>query len=128
MSNVLKTCRLLLNGSKKKKYGAKKFHLCPGMSDYAKAGYIVPAWCDIEFIANSAGVRAHRGETEGSDRKVKFGNEPFEMGTDIPDGFVDIDPNIQFKVFKFDSPWQIFCAKSISALTTSSHIPRYVVQ
>ena len=100
----------------KEKYGAKKFHLCPGMSDYAKAGYIVPAWCDIEFIANSAGVRAHRGETESGNRKVKFGNEPFEMGTDIPDGFVDIDPNIQFKVFKFDSPWKIFCSKSISAL------------
>lgn len=100
----------------KERYGVKKFRHCPGMSDYANLGYIIPAWCDMEFMANRADVCAYRGVTHSGTRSFEVGPPPVEMGTDIPDGFVSIDSDISFKVFKFESPWQIFCNGEISAL------------
>jgi len=100
----------------KEKYKTKKFHLCPGMSDYAKLGFIIPAWTDIEIFANKAGITASRGLTQTGSRVVEIGNPPVRMGGDIPDGLVSIDPEIPFAVYKFENPWNIFCSKNISAL------------
>jgi hypothetical protein len=99
-----------------KTYGSKKFHHCPGMSDYYKMGYIIPAWTDLEFFANKAGITACAGVTQGGARNINTGAEPVIMDSVLPDGLVDVDKSIKTVVHKFENPWHIICEKEISAL------------
>lgn len=96
----------------KELYGKMKFHLCPGMIDYARIGYIIPAWDHIKIKANKAGVVAFkaRNKSAGSgDTQIHPMDDTLINGVFEPQG-------IPLKAFKLDSPWRIKTAKNISAL------------
>lgn len=94
----------------KESYGKMKFHMCPGMLDYAKMGYIVPAWDSIKIKANKAGVVAFRSRAK-SEQSVDVVpmDEALIEGVFQPDG-------IPLKAFKLDSPWRVTSSSEVSAL------------
>lgn len=89
------------------------FPLCPGMFDYSKLGYILPAWSDFHFKANKAGVVGIIG---GNNKTSPF-REPSKMNKDIVEGLFKIEDNIPLVPFNLNSPWKVFSYdKNISAL------------
>lgn len=89
------------------------FPYCPGMFDYSRMGYILPAWADFKFKANKAGVVALTGDKKrGSTFK-----SPFPMESHIVEGLFKLYDGIPLKPFNMNSPWKVFCHdKDISAL------------
>jgi hypothetical protein len=99
------------------KLGKYEFIVCPGMHDYSRLGYIVPAWSNLVFKANKAGVIAAAGATgqEAIKRATPIG-QPRLMETNIVEGAIQLYDNIPLQVFNFPSAWRIFSTKNISAL------------
>lgn len=103
---------LMFAERQKEKYGKMKFHLCPGLIDYARFGYIVPAWDTIKIKANKAGVVAFQAnDAHGAPPQ----NSIFPMDHTLIDGLFQ-PKDIPLAAFKFDSPWKIKCSENISAL------------
>jgi len=93
--------------------GKFTFPICPGMFDYSKLGYIMPAWTDIHFKANKAGVVAFSG---GGKKKTNF-IQPVRMNPELVTGLFDLQDGIPLSPYNLGSPWKIFSYdKDISAL------------
>lgn len=77
-----------------------KFLNCPGMSDYAKAGYIIPAWSDME-------IKANRGGTV-----IKYNNnyntQESNLNFKMVEPMVPINSSVRGLVIKVPCPWAIF--------------------
>jgi hypothetical protein len=95
----------------KQKHGHFAFSLCPGMFDLYKAGYIIPAWCDIHIKANKAGVVTILGGTRG---RVQF-EQPRFMNESFIDGMLEPQDGVPLKAVHVGAPWSIFTPKNISA-------------
>jgi len=96
----------------KEKLGKVRFPQCPSMIDYARMGYIIPAWADIHILANKAGVSYRVGsEKRGS---------PFAAGramdSSIIEGVLDPEDDVPLTALHCGAPWSIFAAKGISAI------------
>lgn len=87
------------------------FPLCPGIWDYSRMGYIIPAWTDIQIKANKAGCVVKIG---GNNKSTPF-TEPQIMDTTILDGMFRFE-NTPANAWNVPSPWKIFTnKKNISA-------------
>ena len=96
----------------KEKFGKVRFPQCPSMIDYARLGYIIPAWADMHILANKAGVSYRLGS---KDRGSPFAaGRP--MNASIIEGVLDPEDDVPLTVIHFGSPWNIFAAKGVSAL------------
>jgi len=93
----------------KKKYDRLLFSQCPGMFDQYKAGYIIPAWTDIDIKANKAGVVT----ILNSGNHHSF-HKPRPMDEKVCDGIYTPE-NAAFKITHVGSPWSVFTDKNISA-------------
>ena len=84
----------------------EKFLNCPGMSDYLKAGYIIPAWETIKIKANRADTVA-----------IVDGPQPIvvPMNYKLVDGIPPIESSVKPKVTKIAAPWSIFTKSGYSA-------------
>lgn len=85
-----------------------KFAQCPGMDDWLKSGYIIPAWTDIEIKANKAGTI------------IKLLNQasyqsPERMDDRFVKDIINLDSNVKFCAWKIPSPWAIFTKPGYSA-------------
>jgi len=89
------------------KDGRDKFLNCPGMADYMKAGYIIPAWETIKIKANTADTVVL---IDGPGPNVI---QP--MSPKLVDGLATIDPSVKFRVTKIATPWAIFAKDGYSA-------------
>ena len=99
------------------KFGEYKFPGCPGMHDYSRLGYIVPAWSNIHIKANKAGCVALVGSAgEDSEKRKSPLKQPAPMSTDITDGMFQLQDNIPMHIWNCSGPWKIFGAKGVSAL------------
>lgn len=88
------------------------FPLCPGMWDYARMGYILPAWTDMHIKANKAGAAIVLG---GGGKTTPFSN-PYAMDPSIAEGLVSYNGVLE-NVYNFASPWRVFSnTKNISCL------------
>jgi|TARA_S200002703_G_scaffold125223_1_gene111441 hypothetical protein len=95
------------------KVGSNIFAQCPGMIDYAKLGYIIPAWVDIHIKANKAGTICKIGSEK---RGARGFLEPRKMNSDIVLGIISPQDDVPLTVFHVGAPWNIFTNKNISAL------------
>jgi len=95
------------------KYGVFKFPHCPGIIDYSRLGYIIPAWVDMKIFANKAGVIGEIGSAIRGDRGFR---PPINMDASIVDGFFTPEDGVPLTVIKFECPWYIRTSKNISAL------------
>lgn len=94
--------------------GAFKFAHCPGIVDYSRLGYIIPAWTDMQVFANKAGVVAKIGSENRGNRGFR---DPVHMDASIVDGFFIPEDEVPLTTLKFECPWYIRTAEGVSALT-----------
>ena len=99
------------------KYEKYNFVVCPGMHDYSRLGYIIPAWTNIHIKANKAGVVAVTGSLgkESIKRGTPIG-QPRPMETQIADGLVTFQDGVPPHVFNSPGAWRIMSDKNVSAL------------
>jgi len=86
-----------------------KFLNCPGMADYMKAGYIIPAWENIKIKANTADTVILIGEQAVSKMIVS------PMNPNLVNGIAPIESSAKLKVTKVATPWAIFTKAGYSA-------------
>jgi hypothetical protein len=99
------------------KFDGYNFPLCPGMHDYARMGYIIPAWSNFHIKANKAGSVAlvgNRPVNEGS-RGTPI-HQPRNMDVKIVDGLFEYKDGIEPTIFNFPGPWMLHGNGNISAL------------
>jgi len=100
------------------KYEKYNFPQCPGMYDYARHGYIIPAWSNFHIKANKAGVVAFtgsKGEDQQKRRHTPF-MQPKPMDPTIIDGAFKVYDDIPLAVFNFGGPWKVHGKGNISGL------------
>jgi len=90
--------------------GTHKFSACPGMHDYYRVGYIVPAWEDFEIIVDEKGITINIG------RSTRFVCSPYEkMVQSVVTGIANIDDDINLHAIKLVCPWKVFTKPGYSA-------------
>lgn len=92
------------------KYGSYTFSQCPGMLDYSRMGYIIPAWTNFEFLFNSAGIEIYDGT---SDSRTRTRLEKRGFDPQIFDGAVKNDDGSQVGIYNIQAPWHIRCKPGI---------------
>jgi len=106
-----------------KEYQEKKFNgewtfpQCPGMFDYSRMGYIIPAWSNFHIKANKAGHVAFVG-TRGDqhDRRPTPMKQPMPMDTKIVDGMYQLEDGISPYIWNFPGAWKVHGRGNVSAL------------
>ena len=92
------------------KYNYKKFSACPGMHDYYRAGYIIPAWEDFEIIVDDNGAHINIGKGD------HFSCAPYErMSYEVVSGAITIDDDTPATALKLPCPWKVFTKQGYSA-------------
>lgn len=92
-----------------KKNGHPEFSACPGMHDYFRAGYIIPAWEDFRIVVDEKHAHIEIGKT-GKDAI------PFErMADSVVKGIVPIDEDMKLHALKIPCPWKVFTKPGYSA-------------
>ncbi len=105
-----------LKQSQEKTYDEYKFAGCPGMFDYSRFGYIVPAWAPISIKANKAGTVAYVGTYgENALRRTTPHRQPKEMDHRIVDGTMTPD-GVPLTVMNCPGPWFVKASPGVSAL------------
>lgn len=101
-----------------KKYGEYKFPRCPGMFDYSRTGYIIPAWVNFHIKANKAGtvVLAGKRGIHESAQRPSLAPTPKVMDKIPLDGSVFSKKPDNFQIYNCGGPWKIVTKKEISLL------------
>lgn len=87
-----------------------QFSVCPGMHDYYRSGYIIPAWEDFEIVVDEKFAHINIGTSK------HFICKPYEnMNYSVVDGCAPIDPNIKPHALKLPCPWKVFTKPGYSA-------------
>ena len=96
------------------KYGKFKFPMCPGTMDLKNYGYIIPAWDQIEILANKSGTICYLGSM-GGNRTSNF-HPPRKMDETLMEGVFE-PSGVPLEIFHIGSPWSVEIAnKDVSAL------------
>jgi hypothetical protein len=92
------------------KNGTHKFSACPGMHDYYRTGYIIPAWEDFEIIVDEEKADIIIGNGP------QFPCKPFQrMDYRVVAGSANIDDDINHHALKLPCPWKVFTKPGYSA-------------
>lgn len=106
-----------LKRHQEEKFGEYKFPGCPGMHDYSRMGYIIPAWSNFYIKANKAGTVAYAGSAPPDNQKrVTSARQPSHMDRQITDGVYQVKDNVKDEIYNFPGAWKIFGYKNISLL------------
>lgn len=99
------------------KFQEYNFPKCPGMHDYSRVGYIIPAWSNFHIKTNKAGSVALVGNCgEDSKKRQTPLGQPKNMDVTITDGLFQLQDGISPCVWNFPGPWKIHGRGNISAL------------
>jgi hypothetical protein len=97
--------------------GAFNFAGCPGMHDYSRIGYIIPAWNNFHIKANKAGSVAAIGSIgEDSVKRPTGMRQPKPMSTSIVDGLFPYQDGVPPAIWNFPGAWSVRSTKNVSAL------------
>lgn len=99
-----------------KKFESYNFPKCPGMHDYSRMGYIIPAWSNFHIKANKAGSIALTGNTgeDSAKRQTPLG-QPKNMDVTITDG-IFTPQGVSPCIWNFPGAWKVHGNGNISAL------------
>lgn len=90
---------------------------CPGMHDYSRIGYIIPAWSNFHIKANKAGTIAMIGSSgEDAQKRNTPLSQPKQMSTTITAGLFDFKDGITPSIWNFPGAWSVHSNKNTSAL------------
>lgn len=100
-----------------KKYGEYTFPRCPGMHDYSRLGYIVPAWSNIHIKANKAGTVVMVG-SKGEDaiKRSTIVRQAQQMANDITDGTYQPEGGVSNSIWNVPGAWRIHGYSRVSCL------------
>lgn len=99
------------------KSGNYNFIQCPGMHDYSRLGYIIPAWSNFHIKANKAGTIALIGSIgEESKKRQSAFKQPMPMSVNIIDGLFNAEGGVPIAVSNFPGPWKLHGNGNVSAL------------
>lgn len=84
----------------------KTIKACPGIKDYLSLGYIIPAWCDMEFMPEEHNIIGRYSDP--SYNHAVHGQQQLE-------NFLEKKYKVRSPL-KLDNPWRIWCAKGWSIL------------
>lgn len=109
-----KDIRAVCASVQKGKPAAKRYQICPGLTDFANSGYIITAHTDIHIKANSIGtmVKVDWPSHITSQQRRVLEPKPFEY--EIVDGLVKIE-GVKKAVNKIPTPWMIESPEGYSA-------------
>ena len=106
-----------LKKHQEEKTGEYNFPGCPGMHDYSRLGYILPAWTNIHIKANKAGCVAQVGSVgEDTSKRGTPLKQPAPMSPNITDGMFDLQDGIEMSIWNCSAPWKIFGHSNVSTL------------
>lgn len=91
----------------------KTVKACPGIIDYCSAGFVIPAWCDVEMMPSPDGQHVN----------VRYSHRKYKQGFHTPDalqGFMQQKFGVRMAV-KLDNPWQMWAAEGYSLM----YLPMY---
>ena len=80
--------------------------ICPGIQDYIGLGYVIPAWCDMEFIPNNDEMFVRYSDPNNT-HAVHYKDQ---IGDFLDTKFKVRTPN------KLDNPWLTYAEKNWSIL------------
>ena len=86
---------------------SEKFLNCPGMADFVRAGYIIPAWTDFEIKSNRSGTHV-KTLANFESGQISW------LNYKLVDGLVPIN-GVPGAVNKVPCPWGLFTKKGWSA-------------
>lgn len=112
-----------LKEHQEKKFGDYRFPGCPGMHDYSRLGYIIPAWTNFHIKANKAGTVVMIGSSGENERKKRgtIASAPQEMARDITDGAFQLQDGVDGSVWNSPGPWKIYSKKKLSCLVLPAY-------
>lgn len=94
-----------------------QFPGCPGMHDYSRLGYIIPAWSNFHIKANKAGSIAAIGSIgEDSQKRGTNLRQPKQMSTSVTHGLFNFQDGVQPAIWNFPGAWSVRSNKNVSAL------------
>lgn len=94
---------------------SKRYQICPGITDYANAGYIIVAHTDISIKANSVGTFVKISATPGNlSQHESNGLNPDVFDFTIVNGLVHVD-KVKKEAKKVPLPWGIEAPAGYSA-------------
>ena len=106
-----------LKEHQEKKFQEYNFPKCPGMHDYSRVGYIIPAWSNFHIKANKGGCVALVGNPgEDSNKRQTPLGQPKNMDVTITDGLFELQDGIQPSIWNFPGAWKVHGHGNISAL------------
>jgi len=106
-----------LKEHQEKKYGDYRFPGCPGMHDYARLGYIIPAWTNFHIKANKAGTVIIAGSKgEDATKRHTLVRQAQQMARDITDGTFQLENGVDGSVWNAPGAWRIHSTKKVSCL------------
>lgn len=98
-----------LKTHQEQKFSEYTFPGCPGMHDYSRMGYIIPAWTNFHIKANKAGTVGFAGSTPPDQQKrATAAGQPMPMDKRITDGLHEIRDGVNHEILNFPSAWKIF--------------------
>jgi hypothetical protein len=86
----------------------KTVRSCPGIIDYCSAGFVIPAWCDIELIPSPNGESVN----------IRYSHTKFNQGWHPKEQLQNLLAN-KFTVrtaIKLDNPWKMWAAEGYGLL------------
>jgi hypothetical protein len=91
----------------------KTVKACPGIIDFCSAGFVIPAWCDIEM----------QPSIDGKNVSVRYSHPKFKQGFHAPEvigKFMEQKFGVRMTV-KLDNPWSMWAADDYSLM----YLPMY---
>jgi hypothetical protein len=91
----------------------KTIKSCPGIIDFSSAGFVIPAWCDIEIMPSP----------DGKQVSVRYSHPKFQHAGHPPEAlqnFMSTKFSVRATV-KLDNPWAMWSAPGYSLL----YLPLY---
>ena len=114
---LAKDVKPFFKNHQEEKYKSYNFPGCPGMHDYSRMGYLIPAWSDFHIKANKAGSIAAIGSIgEESLKRGTSHRQPKQMSVDVTDGLFKFEDGIQPAIWNFPGAWSVRSSKNVSAL------------
>lgn len=104
-----------LKQHQEKKYNEYNLPKCPGIHDYTRLGYIIPAWSNFHIKANKAGSVAYVGTKNDASRGTPIG-QPRNMDVSITDGAFEYQDEVSPHVWNFPGPWSLHGHGNVTAL------------
>lgn len=95
---------------------------CPGMHDFSRIGYIIPAWSDFHIKSNKAGTVAMIGSRgEDSQKRGTPLKQPQNMATNITQGLFEYKDGVKPHVWNFPGAWTVRSSTTASALVLPAY-------